>query len=102
MVKVIIEKDGERNEFTGDLAIGTVAKFGENEMGVGTFINGEGNAGKVIDLLSGAIPLILQDASKSKVDYISALVFLSEYLEEKSKSELKESADTIAETPKAL
>lgn len=102
MVKVIIEQDGKRKEFTGDLTVGTVAKFHEDGMGADTFVVGKGNKDSVITLLLNMIPRILEEVFESKIDYIEAMIFLNMRLDEKIKSELKENADSVAEMLKDL
>ena len=102
MVKVIIERDGERKELTGDLAMGTVARFHDDRTDADTFINGEGNLDKVVNLLLNTIPCILERVSKSKIGYIDAMMTLNMELDKKIKSELKENADSVAEMLKDL
>lgn len=102
MVKVIIERDGERKEFTGDLAMGTVAKSHEGRTEANSFINGEGSKDGVIALLLNMIPRILESVSKNEIDYIDAMITLDKELNEKIKSELKENADSVAEMLKDL
>lgn len=102
MVKVIIERDGERQELTGDLVMGTVAKFHEDGTEAGAFVNGEGSKDSVITLLLNMIPRILEAVSKNEISYIDAMITLGKELNEKIKSELKENADSVAEMLKDL
>ena len=102
MVKAIIERDGERKEFTGDLVMGTVAKFHEDGTEADTFVVGKGGKSQTITLLQNMIPRILEGVSKSKIDYIEAMITLNMELDKKIKSELKENADAFAEMLKEL
>lgn len=102
MVKAIIERDGERKEFTGDLVMGTVAKFHEDGTEADTFVVGKGGKSQTITLLQNMIPRILESVSKNEIDYIDAMITLYKELNEKIKSELKENADSVAEMLKDL
>lgn len=102
MVKVIIELDGERKELTGDLVMGTVAKFHGDRMEANTFIDGKGSKDSVITLLLNMIPRILEAVFKNEISYLNAMFTLDKELNKKIKSELKENADSVAEMLKDL
>ena len=102
MVKVIIEKDGERKELTGDLAIGAAAKCSGNSVEAHAFLSGEGNVGRLVGLVSNLIPGWLKNGTNNPIEYIGAMIDLNKLLEKKIHEELKAKADDVADMLKNL
>lgn len=103
MVKVTVEKDGEKNVFTGGSVIGmtmTKKDLGDNKVAYA------GNRFGMIDMDGEYLPELLvelinnlfKEVYETPVEYLHAMVRTSELLHETTKSAITENADALANT----
>lgn len=85
MVKVRIEYKGQVREFEKDAVI---AFFSDKERARMIF-TGETSIKRVTGTLSAGIPRILELASGSRMEYVSAMIEVRDEIEEKIKEELR-------------
>lgn len=85
MVKVRIEYKGQVREFEKDAVI---AFFPDKES-THAVVTGETSIDRAAGALSAGIPRILEVASESRMEYVSAMVEVYKRFEEKIKEELR-------------
>lgn len=85
MVKVRIEYKGQVREFEKDAVI---AFFPDKERAQAVFA-GEGSTERAVRTLSVGIPSFLERASGSRLDYVNAMIYARNKINEKIKEELK-------------
>lgn len=106
MVKVTVEKDGEKNVFTGESVIGmtmTKKDLDDNKVVYA------GNRFGMIDMDGEYLPELLvelinnlfKEVHETPVEYLHAMVRTSELLHETTKSAITENADSLADTLRA-
>ena len=106
MVKVTIEKDGEKNVFTGESVIGmtmTKKDLDDNKVAYA------GNRFGMIDMDGEYLPELLvelinnlfKEVHETPVEYLHAMVRTSELLHETTKSAITENTDSLADTLRA-
>jgi hypothetical protein len=87
MVKVRIEDEGQVREFEGS-AIAAFIPFSDDGE-VYWVLEGETSADEMAKVLSAGIPHILEQASESRMEYVSTMIDAWNKIEEKIKEELK-------------
>ena len=107
MVKVTIEKDGEKNVFTGESVIGmtmTKEDLDDNKVAYA------GNRFGMIDMDGKYLPELLvelinnlfKEVHETPVEYLHAMVQTSNLLNETTMSAVTENADALANTLRAV
>ena len=102
MVKVTVEKDGEKNVFTGESVIGmtmTKKDLDDNKVAYA------GNRFGMIDLPELLVELInnlFKEVHETPVEYLHAMVQTSNLLNETTMSAVTENADALANTLRAV
>ena len=86
MVKVTVEKDGEKNVFTGESVIGMIDMDGEY----------------LPELLVELINNLFKEVHETPVEYLHAMVQTSNLLNETTMSAVTENADALANTLRAV
>ena len=85
MVKVRIEYDGQVREFEGN----AVAAFIPDDGVTYRVLMGETSADEIAKVLSAGIPHILEQASESRMEYVSTMIDVLNKIDKKIKEELK-------------
>lgn len=85
MVKVRIEYDGQVDEIEGN----AVAAFIPDDGGTHLVLIGKTSADEMAKVLSAGIPRILEQASDSRMEYVSTMIDAWNKINEKIKEELK-------------
>ena len=106
MVKVTVEKDGEKNVFTGESVIGMTTKkdLDDNKVAYA------GNRFGMIDMDGEYLPELLvelinnlfKEVHETPVEYLHAMVQTSNLLNETTMSAVTENADALANTLRAV
>ena len=107
MVKVTVEKDGEKNVFTGESVIGmtmTKEDLDDNKVAYA------GNRFGMIDMDGEYLPELLvelinnlfKEVHETPVEYLHAMVQTSNLLNETTMSAVTENADALANTLRAV
>ena len=107
MVKVTVEKDGEKNIFTGESVIGatmTKKDLGDNKVAYA------GNRFGMIDMDGEYLPELLaefinnlfKEVCETPVEYLHAMVRTSELLHETTKAAITGNADALADSIRAV
>lgn len=85
MVKVRIEYKGQVREFEGN----AVAAFIPDDGGTHRVLIGETSADEMAKVLSVGIPHILEQASESRMEYVSTMIDAWNKIEDKIQEELR-------------
>lgn len=107
MVKVTVEKDGEKNVFTGESVIGmTMTKedlddnkvaYAGNRFGMSD-MDGEYLPELLVELINN----LFKEVHETPVEYLHAMVQTSNLLNETTMSAVTENADALANTLRAV
>lgn len=85
MVKVRIEYEGQVDEIEGNV----VAAFIPDDGGTHRVLIGKTSADEMVKVLSAGVPRILEKASGSRLDYVNAMIYARNKINEKIKEELR-------------
>lgn len=107
MVKVTVEKDGEKEVHTGKFAMGVTIVTSETISGK-KLLNGERFAAGDVDdddlpeIFVNWIDSFLKEIHETPVDYLYTLIRTLELLHETTESAITENADSLVDTLRAV